>query len=169
MITVRKANLADVSTIVSFIEKKAAFDRALGCFDGTLSVTSERIAKGLFGATVFAHALIATSESDPVGFAFYHFRFSSFQARPSLWLDDLYVDLAARRSGAGSVLMGALATAAAEHDCTHISWSADARNPSGVPFYRKIGATLSSEHGSRLGFSITPEHLTVRITEISQT
>jgi len=166
MIIVRKAMPADVATVVGFIEKKAAFDRSLGYDFGTLETTAERISKALFGVPAFAHALLAIADEQPLGFAFYHYRFSSFKARPNLWLDDLYIDAKARRSGAGMALMSVLASEAAMHDCTHIAWTANAKNTSGVPFYTKLNATLISENGSRLDYSITPELLARRIAEI---
>ena len=72
MIVIRKATPTDVPTVVTYIEKKAAFDRSLGCFDGSLGTTPERIAKALFGAPVFAHAILAVHGEAPIGFAFYH-------------------------------------------------------------------------------------------------
>ena len=168
MITVRKATPADVATVVGYIEKKAAFDRSLGYAFGSLETTTERISKALFGVPAFAHALLAIADERSLGFAFYHYRFSSFKARPNLWLDDLYVDAEVRRSGAGIALMGVLAAEAATHDCTHIAWTANAKNPSGVPFYTKLNATLVSQNGSRLDYSITPELLGQRIVEIKR-
>src|SRR5688572_9773620 len=124
MITIRKATSADVPVVVEYIARKAEFDRQLGCFDGKIAATTDRIAKALFGDPVFAYAVLAARDNRTVGFAFYHYHFSSFQARPSLWLDALFVDVNARRSGAGVALMGALAAVASEHDCTDLAWIA---------------------------------------------
>jgi GNAT superfamily N-acetyltransferase len=168
MITLHKASPSDVPSIVQYIEKKAAFDRQLGCFDGKLGTTQERIAKALFGSPVFAYALLAKQDERLVGFAFYHYHFSSFQALPSLWLDDLYVDEDARRLGAGRALMGALATAASEHDCTNLAWIAAANNPSGIPFYTKLGANVIVRQELGLTYSITPAALATRIAELNQ-
>lgn len=166
MIRVQRAIPADVPTIVSYIEKKADFDRELGCFAGAIDTTPERIERALFGQPVFAHALLASDESGPVGFAFFHFRFSSFRARPSLWLDDLFIDRTARRSGAGQALMGALAAEATAHDCSHLGWSADAGNPSGIPFYTKLGAEIVPSDAAQRIYSMTPTALAARIGEL---
>ncbi len=167
MITLHKASPVDVPSIVAFIEKKAAFDRQLGCFEGKLGTTQERIAKALFATPVFAYALLAKQDEQPVGFAFYHYHFSSFQALPSLWLDDLYVDENARRLGVGGALMGALATTASEHDCTNIAWIAAANNPSGIPFYTKLGAKVIARRELGFTYSITPAVLGARIAELN--
>jgi GNAT superfamily N-acetyltransferase len=166
MITVRKVSRADVQTVVAYIRKKAEFDRGLGCFDGQLGTTPELIEKALFENPIFAYSLIAAIDSKDYGFAFYHFRFSSFQARPILWLDDLYVDSDVRRSGTGLEIMSVLKEEALFHHCTQIAWTADGRNMSGVPFYEKIGATLVSQNGSRLAYSISPTVLSERIQKI---
>lgn len=164
-----RATPADVPTIVAYIEKKADFDRELGCFAGVIDTTAERIHRALFGQPVFAHALLALDGAEPVGFAFFHFRFSSFRARPSLWLDDLFIDGAARRSGAGQALMGALAAEAEALDCSHLGWGADAGNPSGVPFYTKLGAEIVPHASSSLTYRITPVALAQRLGEIGLT
>lgn len=168
MITIRKATPADVPIIVRYIEKKAEFDRQLGCFDGVLGTTPERIAKALFGLPTFAYTLLASAEEQPVGFAFYHYRYSSFQARPNLWLDDLYVDVEVRRKGAGIAIFRELAVEASGHNCTHIGWTADAKNPSGIPFYTKIGATLISQEGTRLVYTVTLTSLITRLAQIME-
>jgi GNAT superfamily N-acetyltransferase len=166
MIAVRNATPADVPLVVAYIAKKAEFDRKLGCFEGTIAATEERIDKALFGRPVFAYALLATRVDRTLGFAFYHYQFSSFQGRPRLWLDDLFVDADARRCGTGIALMNALATLAAEHDCSDLAWTAARNNPSGIPFYEKLGATRISERALGLTFSVTPANLIGRIAEI---
>ena len=168
MISIYKASSADVPTIVGYIQKKAEFDRQLGCFEGKLGTTPERIAKALFGVPVFAYSILAKQAERSVGFAFYHYHFSSFKALPSLWLDDLYVDANARRLGVGLALMSALATAASEQNCTHIGWIAAANNSSGIPFYNKLGAKQISRQTLGFTYSITPAELGARIAEISR-
>jgi hypothetical protein len=128
VITVRKASSSDVALVLSYLEKKALFDRQLGCFSGAFDASVERIARALFGAPVFAHAWLATSGVMPVGMAFCHFQFSSFQARPSLKLDDLYVDSNARRGGTGLGLLSAVSREAASHECTHLAWTRMKKN-----------------------------------------
>jgi GNAT superfamily N-acetyltransferase len=166
MITVRKATPSDVLTVVDYIKKKADFDRQLGCFNGELGTTAERIAKALFELPVFAYAILASHSDLTTGFAFFHYHFSSFQARPRLWLDDLYVDANARRLGVGAALMSSLADVAAAHDCTDLAWVAARNNPSGIPFYTKLGAKKILELENGFTYSITPASLSARISEI---
>lgn len=167
MIRVHRATPENVPTILAYIEKKAEFDRGLGCFEGAIRATPELIARALFGQPAFAHALLASDPAGPVGFAFYHYRFSSFQARPSLWIDDLYIDPSARRGGAGQALMNALAEEALAHDCTHLGWTAEASNPSGIPFYTKLGAKIVPASASQRVYAIAPADLATRLAELT--
>jgi GNAT superfamily N-acetyltransferase len=154
---VRPATPDDVSSIVSFIQKKSEFvgvasrneNRNIGTFSGVLQVAEDKIRKTLFGTIPFAYVLFAEFSGQEVGFALYGFRYSSFAGQPSIWLDDLYVDNGMRSQGAGAALMAQLAQIARENDCTHIAWTADARNTRGLSFYARLGAEITERHGNR--------------------
>jgi GNAT superfamily N-acetyltransferase len=146
---IRTATPDDVSLIFSFIQKKAAFDRAIGAFSGELRVSPAKIRQTLFGPLPFSYVLLAENLGQPIGFALYGFRYSSFVGQPSLWLDDLYVDEAKRSQGAGLALMQQLAHIAQQRDCTHLSWTADARNQRGLSFYQRLGAAITEQTGQR--------------------
>jgi GNAT superfamily N-acetyltransferase len=135
------ATIADAGDVLSFVRAKAEFDRGLGAFTGRLCTNEELIRRHLFGPLPRAFALLAGERRRPVGFALFYFRYSSFQGRPSVWLDDLFVLPTDRRFGVGRRLLGRLARIAAEADCTHIAWVASASNAEGMGFYRRLGAT----------------------------
>ncbi|HEY9669106.1 MAG TPA: GNAT family N-acetyltransferase, partial [Coleofasciculaceae cyanobacterium] len=146
----------DVSLICSFINKKAEFDRNIGAFSGELRVFEEKILKTLFGAIPFSYVLFAETSGREVGFALYGFRYSSFAGQPSIWLDDLYVDEQMRSQGAGAALMSHLARVAKDNDCTHLAWTADARNTRGLNFYHRLGAQIVEQKGNRCFLMWTP-------------
>lgn len=153
---VRPAQPNDIPLIFSFIQKKAEFDRGIGAYSGRLQVTEEKLSKTLFAPIPFSYVLFAEQPAGIVGFALYGFRYSSFVGQPSLWLDDLYVDEPNRSQGAGKVLMNALAEIAKANDCTHLAWTADARNRRGLNFYAQIGATIAEQRGDRCFFTWNP-------------
>jgi len=146
---VRYATSNDVALILSFIQKKSEFDRSIGAFSGVLQVSKEKIYKTLFGTIPFSYVLFVEISGYEVGFALYGFRYSSFAGQPSIWLDDLYVDLEKRSQGAGAALMDRLAQIAKENDCSHLAWNADARNTRGLSFYYRLGAKMTEQHGNR--------------------
>jgi GNAT superfamily N-acetyltransferase len=146
---VRSATPNDVSLILSFIYKKAEFDRDIGAFSGELQVTEDKIRKILFGEIPFSYVLFAEDSELEIGFALYGFRCSSFIGQPSIWLDDLYVAEDCRSQGAGSALMARLAQISQQTYCTHLAWNADARNTRGLNFYRRLGAEITEQQGNR--------------------
>ena len=146
-ITVRSAAPNEVTLVLSFIKKKAAFDRHMGSFSGILQTSEKKVHQTILGPQPFAYFLIAESGGQPVGFALYCFRYSSFAGQPSVWLDDLYVNEEMRSRGAGAALMRVVAQIARDNDCTHIAWTADARNTRGLKFYQRLGATLTEQQG----------------------
>jgi GNAT superfamily N-acetyltransferase len=154
---IRPATPDDRSPILSSIQKKSEFvgvasrneNRHIGAFSGVLQLSEDKIRKTLFGPIPFAYVLFAELSGREVGFALYGFRYSSFAGQPSIWLDDLYVDDGMRSQGAGAALMARLAQIARENDCTHIAWTADARNTRGLSFYARLGAEITEQHGNR--------------------
>lgn len=88
---VRKASKQDSSKLLELIEKKAEFDRSMKGFEGEISTTTEKIERTLFGDYPFAHALLLELNEDVLGFALFHYRYSSFSGEPSIWLDDLWL------------------------------------------------------------------------------
>ncbi|NCJ04934.1 GNAT family N-acetyltransferase [Synechococcales cyanobacterium C] len=153
---VRTATSNDVDLIFSFIQKKAAFDRQIGAFSGVLQTSEEKIHQTLFGSIAFAHVLFVEMRGQPVGFTLYEFRYSSFVGQPSIWLDDLYVNEDRRSQGAGTALMQDLAQIARKNDCTHLAWTADARNRQGLSFYRRLGAEITDQKAYRCFWMWTP-------------
>ena len=59
--------------------------------------------------------------------------------RRRLWLEDLFVETAARGSGAGRALMHELARIAIERDCDRIDWEVLDWNRLAIDFYRRQG------------------------------
>jgi GNAT superfamily N-acetyltransferase len=149
---IRSATIDEISLIFSFIQKKSDFDRSVGAYSGTLQVTEDKIRKTIFASIPFSYVVFVENEVGAIGFALYGFRYSSFMGQPSIWLDDLYVDEDKRSQGAGATLMSYLAEVARSHDCTHIAWTADARNTCGVSFYHKLGAEIIEQIGNRCFF-----------------
>lgn len=152
---VRLAAIADVEIIFSFIQKKAEFDCNMGAFSGKVTTSVEKIRQTIFSSPPFAQVLFAEIEQ-PIGFALYYYRYSSFKGLPSIWLDDLYVDESFRSKQAGTVLMNYLAQVAKNNRCTYIAWTADVRNTRGISFYDRLGAEIVEQKGNVCFFQWIP-------------
>jgi GNAT superfamily N-acetyltransferase len=153
-ITVRHAVQVDVPLILNLIQKKAKFDTEIGSFCGALCATEELLNKTLFNDAPFAKILFAEVDGNAVGFASYYFRYSSFKAQPSLWLDDLYVENAVRSQGIGTALIENLIEVAQAQNCSHLAWNAWKDNYRAVKFYHRIGGKLVEAKDKSLLFQL---------------
>ncbi|PML57571.1 GNAT family N-acetyltransferase [Vibrio lentus] len=146
---VRKASKQDSSKLFELIEQKAEFDRSMKGFEGEISTTIEKIERTLFGDYPFAHALLLELNEDVLGFALFHYRYSSFSGEPSIWLDDLLVVGGHRSKGYGAELMQALKMEAEKSLVSHISWTASPYNTKAHEFYNNLGAEIERMDGQR--------------------
>lgn len=135
-ITIRPAEPPDVQLIFSLIVELAEYERAREQVTGS----PELLARALFGPEPSAEALIAELDSRPVGFALYHGSFSTWECRPGLWLEDLYVPPEHRRSGVGAALLAAVAAIAVKRGCARLEWAALDWNTPALDFYERLGA-----------------------------
>jgi GNAT superfamily N-acetyltransferase len=140
-ITIRPAEPNDVALIFSMIVELAEYERDPESVTGT----PELLTDGLFGEAPAAEALIAEAEGSAVGFALFHGTFSTWECRPGLWLEDLYVRPQGRRGGVGGALLGAVAAIAVERGCARVEWAALDWNTLALDFYRKRDARALPE------------------------
>lgn len=134
----RSATPEDIPTILNLIHLKAEFD---GCPDAVMA-TAERLNHDLFEAQL-ASVLLVSVDQEIAGFATYHRIYSTFLAKPGIWLDDLYLKPEFRGQGIGQALMQQLCQIAHETGCERIDWTVAVNNAIGIQFYTKVGATIN--------------------------
>ena len=98
-----------------------------------------QIKDALFGETPAAHALIAWDGETPAGFASYSFLWPAAGFTRSLYLKELYVAQAWRRTGLGRLLMDELHAIARRESCSRVEWTTDAPNDAARRFYASLG------------------------------
>jgi GNAT superfamily N-acetyltransferase len=135
-VQVRPAVPEDVEQIHAFIIELAEYERAPEQVTGTPGMLRE----ALFGARPSAEALIAGSDGEAAGFALFHGTFSTWKCLPGIWLEDLYVPAARRRSGVGLALLTHLAALAVARGCGRLEWTALHWNTPALNFYAELGA-----------------------------
>ena len=142
-ITVRPAAPADVPAILGFIRELAEYEK----LSHAVVATEGALRRHLFGegGRPAAECLIGEIGSAPQGFALYFTSFSTFLARPGIYLEDLYVRPAARGRGLGKALFTRLAALAVERGCGRLEWSVLDWNEPAIGFYRRMGAEPMSE------------------------
>jgi GNAT superfamily N-acetyltransferase len=139
--TIRPATHQDVPLILDLIKELAEYER----LSSEVVATEAGLTAALFGNSARAHALIAYSGADPVGFAVYFYNFSTFLGRAGLYLEDLFVRPAWRRHGVGRRLLRELAERAVAEGCGRLEWSVLDWNEPAIRFYRSIGARAMDE------------------------
>ncbi len=117
---------------------KAEFD---GCRDA-LVATEEQLREAFFASSPRARVLLAVVDGQAIGLATYFQTFSTYLAKPGIWLDDLYVREGYRSRGVGKALMVGLARIAKGLDCGRIEWTVALGNDRGISFYERHGARV---------------------------
>lgn len=132
---IESAAEADIPLLFTFIQELAAYENLLT----DVRVTEERLRQTLFGDDSRAHAIIAYFHDLPVAFAIYFFTLSTFEGRPGLYIEDIYVRPTFRRFGIGRKLLGLLSKTARERGCCRIELSVLNWNEDAIQFYEKLG------------------------------
>jgi GNAT superfamily N-acetyltransferase len=138
----RGAEPRDVPAIVGLIGELAEFER----LTHLMQATPEMLQPHLFGDNPVAECVVGEvdGEAGPevVAFALFFRNFSTFLARPGLYLEDLYVQPRHRGSGLGRALLEHLGALAVERGCGRFEWSVLDWNEHAIGFYERMGATL---------------------------
>ena len=134
----RAAEPRDLPAIVGLIRELADFER----LSHLVQVTPESLQPHLFGERPVAECLVGEVQGQVVAFALYFTNFSTFLAKPGLYLEDLYVQPAHRGSGLGKALLTRLAGIAAERGYGRFEWSVLDWNENAIRFYQRMGATV---------------------------
>ena len=140
-ILIRAVEPGDIDTILQFIHDLADYEKLAHA----VNTDRDTLARYLFGARPMAEVLIAERQGDAIGFALFFHNFSTFEGRPGLYLEDLFVRPEARGSGAGKALLVRLAQLAVERDCARLEWSVLDWNEPAIAVYRAIGAVPMDE------------------------
>jgi GNAT superfamily N-acetyltransferase len=141
MLHIRPAEAADVPVILRLIHGLAEYERA----PQSVTATEEDLLRDGFGPHRLFHVVLAEWDGAPVGFAFYFFNYSTWQGRPGLYLEDLFVDPVFRGRGIGKALLVHLAQIAVTRGCGRYQWQVLDWNEPAIRFYESMGARVLKE------------------------
>ncbi len=136
MLSIRRAERRDVPVILALIRALAEYERA----PGEVTATEADLVRDGFSGTPRFFVEIAEWNGEPVGFAFWFFNYSTWQGRPGLYLEDLFVKPAMRGRGIGKALLVHLARLAVAQGCGRFQWQVLDWNEPAIEFYRSLGA-----------------------------
>ena len=136
-ISIRPAAPADVPLIMSFIRELAVYEK----LESEVNATEDDLHTALFGERPVVEGVVALLDGEPVGYALFFPNFSSFLAKPGLYLEDLYVRPPARGFGVGRRLLEHLARIAVDRGWGRFEWAVLDWNEPSIAFYKRMGAT----------------------------
>ena len=132
----RDAVPGDEGLVLRFIRALAEYER----LTHEVHATEADVARWILGPGRRAEALVAEWDGSPVGFAVWFYSFSTFLARPSLYVEDVFVAPEARGRGVGRAVFAHLARRALAEGCGRMEWSVLDWNAPSIAFYRTLGA-----------------------------
>lgn len=140
-LSIRQAEVSDAALILHFIRELAIYEKA----EDEVLATEQTITKTIFADDSHVNALICEQDGQPLGMAIYFYNYSTWLAKPGLYLEDLYVSLEHRGKGAGKILLKKMAQIALQKGCGRFEWSCLDWNKPSRDFYQSIGAKSQDE------------------------
>jgi GNAT superfamily N-acetyltransferase len=137
----RSGTVEDVPLILEFIRHLAEYERLAH----EVSATEEGLRSTLFGERKVAEVVFALLDGKEVAFALFFHNYSTFLAKPGLYLEDLFVLPEYRRQGVGKAMLRHLAGVALERGCGRLEWWVLDWNEPSIEFYRRQGAVAMDD------------------------
>lgn len=131
----------DIPLILSLIEGIAAYEK----LSHEVETTEEKLRETLFGERRYAEVILCYDEETPVGFALFFHNYSTFRAKPGIYLEDLFVIPEHRGKGYGKALLQRLIEIGKERNCGRVEWSVLDWNTPAIDFYKSMGAKAMDE------------------------
>jgi len=140
--SIRPAVESDLDTIIELVHALAEYERE----PGAVKLDRAAFRDHLFGQRPFAEVLMAETETgQSAGFALFFHNYSTWEGKPGIWLEDLFVRPEMRGHGQGAALLAELANIAVERGCGRLEWSVLDWNEPSIAFYRALGAQPMEE------------------------
>jgi len=131
MLNIRPALAADIPLIQQFIRDLAEYERE----PEAAVATQEDLLRDGFGPEPKYRCVIAEWSGEPAGFAFFFYNYSTWQGKPGLYLEDLFVKPTFRGKGIGKSLLLHLAKVAVAENCGRFQWQVLDWNTPAIDFY----------------------------------
>jgi GNAT superfamily N-acetyltransferase len=138
---IRAATPDDIPEILAFIRELAEYERA----PEQAVATREDLLRDGWGKEPKFRVVIAEWEGKPAGFALFFYNYSTWQGRPGLYLEDLFVRPVFRGKGIGKALLLHLAEIAVRENCGRFQWQVLDWNTPAIDFYKSLGARVLDE------------------------
>jgi GNAT superfamily N-acetyltransferase len=141
MLSIRPATADDATLITTLIRELAEYEH----LSHEVGITEEDVLRDGFGARPRFRVIIAEWDGQVAGYALSFEAYSSFQGRPGLLLEDLFVRSQYRSMGVGKALLARLAEIALREKYSYLRWEVLGWNTAAIEFYKKLGAVFLDE------------------------
>ena len=132
----RKARKGDFGKVFELIKELARFEK----LKPPSKSAKNRLFRDSFGRKHQNNILVAGLGKDIVGYAFYFFTYSSFFARKTLYLEDIFISQKFRKKGIGKLFFDELVKIAKKEKCGRMEWCVLDWNKNAIKFYDNLGA-----------------------------
>ena len=136
MLKLRKTTSKDIPLILSFIRELAEYERA----PNAVSCTERDLRRDGFGTNPKFRVILAEWDGEPAGMAFFFHNYSTWQGRPGIFIEDLFVRPQFRGKGVGRALMAKLAQTVIAERCHGIRWEVLDWNKPAIDMYQHLGS-----------------------------
>jgi len=137
---IRKARRTDSEQFVRLVLALAKFEN----LDPPSLEGRKRLVEDIFTKKRI-NLLVASYGGKLVGYALYFYNYSSFVAKPTLYLEDLFVLEEHRKKGVGFALFRKCIDVALEKGCGRMEWAVLTWNKKALKFYEMMGARRMSD------------------------
>lgn len=134
---IRWARPGDEASILRLVKGLAVYERA----PDAVRATEESLAATLFGDNPQVFAFLAEIDGRPVGLALWFLTYSTWTGRPSLYLEDLFVEEDMRGRGIARALFRRLAEETKARGCPRMDWAVLDWNVDAMAFYKRLGGS----------------------------
>ena len=140
-VNVRPLAKTDIPAFLDLIQGLADYER----LPGPDAEARARLARDALSEPPRFWVLLAELDGRVVGYGLYFFTYSTFLARPTLYVEDIFVLPEARGNGAGRTIMKALAREAVRRECGRMEWTVLDWNKPAIDFYESLGGKILDE------------------------
>jgi len=146
MLSIRAATVNDVGLLKALIYELAEYERERQF----VMITEADLVRDGFGPAPKFRALIAEWDGQAAGYALFFGFYSTWEGRPGLFLEDLFVRQASRGKGVGRALLAKVAGIARRENCYGVRWEVLDWNQPAIDFYKRLGASFLDQWKSVL-------------------
>lgn len=139
-VSIRKGIPADLPQVLHLIRELAIYEKA----PGEVTVTVKELETDGFGKNPVFYFFVAEMDKKIVGIALYYLKYSTWKGK-CIFLEDLIVTEAHRKSGIGKKLFNEVVKTAKEMKAARMEWQVLEWNEPAIGFYKTFDTNFDAE------------------------